>query len=192
MINNTPYDDEINQTKKQLELLDVEINKLRGEIEKLEIQQHGKYGVLEYLENKKSTYLQDAPEVKEITGNIYTDKESQGVNELIDLSQLNIPIPRKRTLIDDIWSIILKLGDQEFDSPIIMTVLTSKGIEVEGKTPSSRVSTVLSKLHKKGKIEQTFKGGGNIPNRYKLAQKVNQSLPDNEFNDLYSGDNTNV
>lgn len=180
MINNTPYDDEINLTKQQLDSLEIEINKLKGEIEKLEIQQHGKCGVLEYLENKKVIYLQkevsevsEVSEVKEVIGNINTNKENQQINDLIDLSELNKSISRKRTLIDDIWSIILKLGDQEFDTPIIMTVLTSKGIEVEGKTPSSRVSTVLSKLHKRGQIDQTFKGGGNIPNRYRLAQQVN-------------------
>lgn len=147
----TVYDDDIKQTEQ--------------EIEKLKLELAEKNGILKFLRSKRDALLDPSANLVSVENHI--DSEETGV---IDLSKLDVPNQYRKTLMDDIWSVVSKLGDQEFMVTSIEAVLKAQHVEIEGKSPRARIASSLSKLLEQGKIVQTFKGSGNIPHRYRLSQ----------------------
>jgi len=147
----TVYDDDIKQTEQ--------------EIEKLKLELAEKNGILKFLQSKKDALL-----VSSVNFALVEKHDSSEETGVIDLSKLDVPNQYRKTLMDDIWSVVSKLGDQEFMVTSIEAVLKAQNIEIEGKSPRARIASSLSKLLEQGKIVQTFKGSGNIPHRYRLAQ----------------------
>lgn len=99
-------------------------------------------------------------------------------HELIDLQALDGGIGQKRrTLADDVADLLPRIGPQEFSIAHVEALLKRCGIEVNAKSPRSRISVALAKLCDDGVLMRTFIGGGNVPNRYRTkATMTNEEM----------------
>lgn len=79
---------------------------------------------------------------------------------------------KKRTLLDDVRDTVSKFGSNEFNVGHVDAALQKMGIKVDAKSPRARISLMLGKLVEEGFLTMTFKGAGNVPNRYKLKAAV--------------------
>lgn len=77
---------------------------------------------------------------------------------------------KKRTLVDDVRDVVSKFGLNEFTIAHVDAGLGKMGVVVNAKSPRARMSLALGKLVDEGFIVMTFKGAGNVPNRYKLNE----------------------
>lgn len=97
-------------------------------------------------------------------------------SELIDLQELAGGIgQKKRSLADDVADLLPKVGSQEFNIAHVEALLKRSGIEVNAKSPRSRISVALAKLCEDGIVMRTFSGGGNVPNRYRTKATMNDA-----------------
>lgn len=120
--------------------------------------------------------LQEQEKALQIVEAMLSDKTyipTHGVNQAdnIEISNKQImldSLPTHSTFKDEVFEIIKKLGDQEFNVVQIESVFTKIGKPVTGSTPRSRISMSLSKLIADGKIIRTFQGSGHVPHRYKI------------------------
>lgn len=93
-------------------------------------------------------------------------------NQVIDLSELGIEDQsKKRTLVDDVRDVVKRFGDQNFTVSHVQAALKRCGIDLGGKTPRSRISVAIAKLHEEGFILRTFKGSGNIPHQFRIRKE---------------------
>lgn len=98
----------------------------------------------------------------------------------IDIDSL--PIAQNGAMLaDSVRSIIDMFQDQEFMVAHVEAALKEAGKPVEGKSPRSRIAIVLKKLEEQGLIELAFKGGGNVPNKYKRAKTTEEEVFDEAF-----------
>lgn len=77
---------------------------------------------------------------------------------------------KKRTLVDDVRDVVSQFGSNEFTIAHVDAALGKMGVVVDAKSPRARMSVALGKLVDENFVVMTFKGGGNIPNRYKLNE----------------------
>jgi hypothetical protein len=91
---------------------------------------------------------------------------SEGIIALDEL----IPDITKTSLVDDVKNVVKRFGGQEFSVAHVDIALQQQGIKIKGKLPRSRISVALGKLEDQGIIRRTFKGGGNVPNKYVLTE----------------------
>ena len=113
---------------------DDEIKHLEEEILTLRVKLSEKQGILNYLLMKRSE--------AQIAGVSTEAKQGEVVvhDGVIDLSKLDVPNMYRRTLYDDIWTVVSKFGSQEFAVITVETVLKAQGIDVEGKSPRARIA----------------------------------------------------
>lgn len=81
------------------------------------------------------------------------------------------PAQRDPTFTDYVLKAVGELGNREFLVNDIYNILVGYGVPLP-EDPKAKVPTVLARYIKKGVILQTFTGGGNVPNRYRLAAEV--------------------
>ena len=136
----------------------IDLNELRKEIDLDRKRLADKEAVLRYLE-----------EMEGGVGSLQQPTLSEPLPDgIIELDKL-VPDIDRRTLIDDVQDVVSRFGHQEFSVVHVDAALKHQGVEIKGgKFPRSRISTVLGKLEDQGVIVRTFKGGGNVPNRYTL------------------------
>lgn len=157
----TDYTADIENIKREL----LEIEKQEEELKLLKAE---KNGILKFLKSKNNAISK----VKEFTPPLPTQESAEiSANGVIDLSKFNVSNQYRKTLIDDVWAVVSKLGDQEFMVTSIEAVLNAQGVSIEGKAPRARIASTLTKLLAEGKITQSFKGGGNVPHKYQIAKK---------------------
>ena len=65
---------------------------------------------------------------------------------------------------------------REFVVSDVAEAMRAKGFELEEK-PNPKITTVLTRLQEAGVLVRTFTGGGNVPNRYRIASDVQDSGP---------------
>jgi len=95
-------------------------------------------------------------------------------NEVIDVHSLIKDKPKRNSLIDDVQKVVKRFGDQEFTVAHVDKVLKSTGVLAQDDMHNrARISTVLTRLKDSGELEITFKGGGNVPNKYVVKHKEN-------------------
>lgn len=93
----------------------------------------------------------------------------------INIHDLIEEVPKKKSIIEEIGEIVERFGDQEFTIQHVDAVFkTNHGLQASDTSNRNKISTALTKLKDRGLIEITFKGGGNVPNRYKRASQENQ------------------
>jgi hypothetical protein len=94
---------------------------------------------------------------------------------LFDLADLKVEEGvHRQTFVDDLRETLKRFGAQEFSIAHVEAVLKKLGIEVAGKTPRSRISASLSRLNEDGFLVKTFKGGGNVPHRYRVRASMSE------------------
>ena len=134
-----------------------DIEELKAEIEADKKALAGKEAALKFLESK-----QGKPPTKAST--------STTANEgIIALDEL-IPDVTRNSLVNDVKNVIKRFGGQEFSVAHVDIALTQQGIKIKGKLPRSRISIALGKLEEQEVIRRTFKGAGNVPNKYVLTE----------------------
>ncbi len=95
----------------------------------------------------------------------------------IDIKSLNVAsVGNKKTFKQEILDVVKLFKDQEFSVPHIHEALTRMGIKVNGAQPRARIALVLNDLTADKMIQLTFKGAGNVPNRFKLRNDFDQDL----------------
>lgn len=72
----------------------------------------------------------------------------------------------RKTLSQHVSEAVETLGGVEFVVGDVYEILTNKAIDLP-EQPKSKITTVLSRLAERGELVQTFKGSGNVPNRYR-------------------------
>ena len=154
---NSIYDDDIKQTE-------VEIAEIKSMQSELQVALAEKNGILKFLKSKRDSFIAAPSEA------LVSEAVDAVTNDIIDLSKLDVPNQYRKTLMDDISSVVSKLGEQEFMVTSVEAVLKAQGVVIEGKSPRARIASTLGKLLEQGKLVQTFKGSGNVPHRYRLAQ----------------------
>lgn len=96
--------------------------------------------------------------------------------EMIDLNSLvQEQGTKRRTFVDELRDVVRRFGGQEFDISHAEAALKRVGVEVSGKTPRSRISASLSKLHEEGFLVKTFEGGGNVANRFRVRESMTET-----------------
>lgn len=86
----------------------------------------------------------------------------------------------RRTLTQNVSDVIAGFGDEEFVVGDVYDVLLKNGVELPDQ-PKSKITTVLARFAERGDLVQTFKGGGNVPNRYRRrASEKAQSVDDQQ------------
>jgi hypothetical protein len=148
--------------------IEVAIQELEAEIDATSLELQAKIRSLEVLKGILRK-MNSGTVVK--TSNDKEKHESKTLNEepdLIDLQELAGGIgQKKRTLADDVVDLLPKVGAQEFNIAHVEALLKRAGIEVNAKSPRSRISVALAKLCDDGILMRTFAVGGNVPNRYR-------------------------
>lgn len=143
-----------------------EIEELKAKIEKTRMDLIKEEAVLEYLVSKakKSTVVAEEQRV------IPAPQVATDIKGVIDLSKFSVTTAAN-TFSSDVWTVVSKLGAQEFTAPLVHDVMAANGYVVAGKSPKARISVELAKMVKNHKIVMTFEGKGSTPNRYSLAKK---------------------
>ncbi len=101
------------------------------------------------------------------------ERAAPAEGELFDLDSLDVlDASRRRTFVDELRDAVARFGPQEFSIGHVEAALKRLGIEVAGKTPRSRISASLSKLHEEGYLWKTSEGGGNVPHRYRIRSQM--------------------
>lgn len=75
---------------------------------------------------------------------------------------------KHETFTDLVLKAIGELGGREFVGTDVYNILLRYGAALPDD-PKSKIPTVLSRYVGKGQLTQTFKGGGNVPNRYRIT-----------------------
>lgn len=140
----------------------IDLEELRKEIEADKKSLAEKEAVLRFLEKREGRPSMFSSEV--VIGPL-----PAGVIQLDEL----IPEARRKTLIDDVQEVVCRFGEQEFTVVHVEAALRKLGTQFKGeKSPRPRISTILGKLEDQGVVVRTFEGKGNVPNRYKLKEYV--------------------
>lgn len=134
----------------------IDLNELRREIEADRKSLAEKEAVVRFLEQREGK-KETTPIAASIT---------EGVIQLDDL----MPEIGKRTLVSDVKDVVSRFGNQEFSVVHVDTVMKQRGIDINGKSPRSRIAVALGKLEEDGVIVKTFSGKGNVPNKYRLKE----------------------
>ncbi len=79
---------------------------------------------------------------------------------------------KKRTLIDEVRSVVMHFGVNEFTVAHIEAALKKTGVVVDAKNPRARIGIALSTVLEENIIVRTALGGGNVPHRYKLKSAI--------------------
>lgn len=137
------------------------IDALSKEVEHARRELEGKENALSVLQDMYA---------KQTGGSLY--RIAQGLsNQLIDLSEVHeAKNAHRHTFVDSVRDAVNRFGDQEFS--VIHTEFALKKLGVINdelsKNSRSRISMALSKLVDEGVTVMSFKGGGNVPHRYRL------------------------
>ncbi|CAI06518.1 hypothetical protein ebA768 [Aromatoleum aromaticum EbN1] len=134
---------------------------------------------LDELENALAVIEKFVLEPEKIAGNDVS--EGDGVIKLDELVLEGGPSGRHSTFTNDVIDVIRRLGDQEFSVAHIDTLMRKMGKISGEKSPRPRISALLGKLEESGMLERTFKGGGNVPHKYRL--KVQDETAQNELSE---------
>lgn len=90
----------------------------------------------------------------------------QDQNRQLDESKDQLE-PRRKTLIQFVQAVIPSFGRDEFSVGDVYDRLATLDGYTASDSPKSRITTVLARLTERGELVQTFRGGGNVPNRYR-------------------------
>jgi len=129
-----------------------EMEKLKSEIEKLKS---------EIEEFKKETLINIS--IKEGILKYLLAKQERLINSNDDF----IDLTKYQLLGDQVLAVISKLGSQEFTATTVKDILTAQNITIKGKSPRSRIASILVKLLEQGRIVKTS-NAGKIPHKYRL------------------------
>lgn len=97
----------------------------------------------------------------------------------IDINKLTLSDSRAQ-FADDVREVVKLFKYQEFMVAHVEAALSEIGKPVTGKSPRSRISTVLRKLEEQRYIEVTQKGGGNVPHKYRNSPNQKASSDDED------------
>ncbi len=75
---------------------------------------------------------------------------------------------RSETFTDLVVRAIGELGGNEFVTNDVYVILLRYGVPLPDD-PKSKIPTVFTRLVGKEHLRMTFKGGGNVPNRYQVT-----------------------
>lgn len=79
--------------------------------------------------------------------------------------------PKKKSFAQAVRDSVANFShDEEFDVPMIETLLKGTGIPLPEKYLRSRIAMELQLLLANHVIRRTFQGGGSIPHRYKVQK----------------------
>lgn len=145
---------------------------------------------LKIEENKKLIQKQEEAllvmeEMMGLAGKVVTPQEAFGEhnengfrkilrNRLIPVESLSSSSNTKKTFRQEVEDVVKLFGDQEFTVANVHDALDLNGYRVNGQQPRARIAIILNELDKSGYIRTTFKGAGNVPNRYKRTNKEAQ------------------
>lgn len=94
----------------------------------------------------------------------------------INIDELILPKNKakaKITLMDQVKSVVERLGDQEFTVNHVDAAFKQMGKGSNAKHFKNRLSILIRKLTEQGILERTYKGKGADPHKYRRRQKVN-------------------
>lgn len=100
---------------------------------------------------------------------------SIGGTGIINLDDVALPVKAVKkddTLMANIKKLVKRFGTQEFTVTQVDAVLRQMGKGSNAKHFKNRVSIIIRQLTDEGVLERTFKGIGNIPHKYRLAQQI--------------------
>lgn len=138
----------------------IDLDELKREIEVDRKALAEKEAVLRFLEARQGR----KPVAQGVEQSEKHDQEA-----LFTLDEL-VPESGRQPLIEHVKEILPRFGDQEFTVVHVDAALKQIGVEVSGRLPRSRLSTILGKLDERGVVTKTFQGAGNVPNKYKVAK----------------------
>lgn len=120
-----------------------------------------------------------------IVNQLHQQAQSSGSINVHDLIE---EIPKRKSIIDEIREIVDRFGDQEFTVQHVDAVYkTNHGIPSSDTSNRTKISTALTKLKNNGLISITFKGGGNVPNRYKrISQEKKEKKEENDVDQYFT------
>lgn len=101
--------------------------------------------------------------------------ELEGLDEggVIDLSSIEVATGggrSKPTLVDELKSVIDRLGEQEFTVNHVLAVMKATGKASDAKHFKNRLSMAIRKLRDEGYLDLTHEGSGNDPHKYKKSK----------------------
>jgi hypothetical protein len=102
--------------------------------------------------------------------NVFGADVAKQDSSVINLNDLDVPaiVPSTQTtLLDDIRSIISRLGEQQFTVNHIEAALKDAGRDTSTKSFKNRVSMLLKRLLEAEEIERLIAGKGNKPATYR-------------------------
>lgn len=148
--------------------MSISIEQIRDRIIELENELHELRVTLKVMEK----YTNETPVPKELPS---AEKGLPLENGVLNLDALNLPTkdkPKKNTLLDDVRSIIVQMGEHEFTVAHVEAALKQIGKATESSSFRNRVAISIKKiLDDESLIEKTYEGGGKEPHRYKLLPK---------------------
>lgn len=154
------------------------IQYLEEQIEKERAELQTKEKMLNELKSKFSS-TQDIQN----SATLHTPKPQ--ISGSINVHDLIEEIPRKKSIIEEIGEIVERFGDQEFTVQHVDAVFkTNHGLQASDTSNRTKISTALTKLKDRGLIAITFKGAGNVPNRYKRVS--DEEKKENNVNEFFT------
>lgn len=127
--------------------------------------------IVKYLKSKLSNNQSNQQNSNQNTKSVDLD-----IDELISVSSNK----ETRTLLSDVMEAVSHFGDREFNVLMIKTVMERLGTikDSDDKLIKSKISSVLSQQAKKNILINTFKSGGNVPNKYRVRTESDELIND--------------
>lgn len=95
-------------------------------------------------------------------------EQKQEISKAFSFNDLVVPDLKRNKLTEHIESVVKTFGTNEFSVLHVEAALKKHGIEINSKSPRTRISLSMAKLLDSGLVEKVFEGSGNVPHRYRL------------------------
>lgn len=77
--------------------------------------------------------------------------------------------PMPESFSESVLKAVKEIYHREFTAGDVFSILTDRGVKFNSSTPKASIATALGRLVVTGTLKMTFKGSGQIPNRFLRA-----------------------